>query len=282
MGARHACLRSQQSFRGTTVKVISAYSIKGGVGKTSAAVNLAYLSALEGARTLIWDLDPNATATPLFGLQLGSKTSIRKLVFGDSKLAGVVSRTHYANLDIVPGDLRHRILDTYLDRGISKAHRRLDALLAPLAADYDCVVLDCPPGINVLAESIFYASDLLLVPIVPTTQSVRAFDLLAKYVNEEQRKDRLRDISIMAFFSMVDRRKQLQNSFVEVLPEERPGVLGTVIPETREIEQMRANHAPVHAFAPASRTAAAYEELWHEVEQRMGNNWTGMAIAGVR
>ena len=264
------------------MKVISAYSIKGGVGKTSAAVNLAYLSALEGARTLIWDLDPNATATRLFGQQPGARTSIRKLVFGDSELNEVVSRTHYANLDIVPGDLRHRILDTYLDRGISKAHRRLDALLAPLAADYDCVVLDCPPGINVLAEGVFYASDLLLVPIVPTTLSVRAFDLLTKYVNEEQRKDRMRDISIMAFFSMVDRRKQLHNSFVEVLPEERPGVLGTVIPEAREIEQMRFNHAPVHAFAPTSRAAAAYEELWHEVKLRMGNSWMGMAIAGVR
>ncbi len=282
MGVRRVRSSSQQAFCGTAVKVISAYSIKGGVGKTSAAVNLAYLSALEGARTLVWDLDANSTATRLFGQQAGTKTHGRRLMFSDAELSDVVARTHYANLDIVPGDMRHRILDAYLDRGISKAHRRLDTLLAPLAADYDCVVLDCPPGISVLAENVFYASDVLLVPIVPTTLSVRAFDLLTKYVHEEQRKDRLRDISTMAFFSMVDRRKQLHNSFVEVLPEERTGVLGTVIPVAPEIEQMRTRHAPLHAFAPASRAAAAYEELWHEVKLRMGNNWMGMAIAGVR
>lgn len=262
------------------MKVISAYSIKGGVGKTAAAVNLAYLSALEGARTLLWDLDPHGTATKFLEHESDVTDRGKKLIFGDSELGDAVTTTRYPSLDLVPAEFRRSKLDAYLDRGTKGAHRRLDTLLAPLAADYDCVVLDCPPGISTLSEGVFYASDVLLVPIIPTTLSVRAFDLLTKYVTEEQRKDRLRDITITAFFSMVDRRKQLHVSFVEVLPEERAGVLRCVIPNASEVERMSVNRAPVHTYAPGSRAAAAYEDLWHEVRQRMGNSWLGMSLVG--
>lgn len=264
------------------MKVISAYSIKGSVGKTASAVNLAYLSALEGARTLVWDLDPQGAASNLLGNEAGMVNGGRKLIFGDSELRDDVIVTRYPNLDVLPADFRQRTLDPYLDRGDRHAHRRLNALLAPLAADYDCVMLDCPPGISPISESIFYASDLLLVPLIPTTLSVRAFDLLTKYVSEEQRKDRLRDIAIAAFFSMVDRNKELHNSFVEVLPEERSGVLRCVVSIATEIERMAVNRAPVHTYAPGSRAASAYEELWHEVKLRIGNSWLGMAMAGAR
>lgn len=263
------------------MKVISAYSIKGGVGKTAAAVNLAYLSALEGARSLVWDLDPQAATTYYLGHSAGVKSGAKKLIFGDAELSDIVTETRYANLDLIPADFRNRKLDLFLDRRNKNPHRALDKLLAPLAADYDCVILDCPPGITLLSESVFYASDVLLVPIIPTTLSVRAFDLLTKYVQEEQRKDRIRDVSIAAFFSMVDRRKQLHNSFVEVLPEERSGVLRCVIPSATEIERMGVNRAPIHAYAPSSRAAISYEDLWHEVKRQAGNNWLGSNLAAV-
>ena len=264
------------------MKVISTYSIKASVGKTAAAVNLAYLCALEGARTLLWDFDSQGTATHILDHETRIDGDGKKLVFGDSELTDAVIATQYSNLDLVPAYVRRSKFDMHLERGERNAHRRLDELLAPLAADYDCVVLDCPPGISMLSESVFYASDLLLVPIIPTTLSVRAFDLLTKYVNEEQRKDRMRDIEIAAFFSMVDRRKQLHHSFVEVLPEERSGVLRCVIPESAEVERMSVNRAPIHAYAPGSRAATAYEELWHEVRLRMGNSWLGVAMATAR
>ncbi len=261
------------------MKVIAAYNIKGGVGKTAAAVNLAYLSALEGARTLIWDLDPQAAATYYLGQRAGVKSGAKKLVFGDAELSDIVTETRYANLDIIPADFRNRKLDVFLDRRKKRPHRAVDRLLAPLAADYDCVILDCPPGINLLSESIFYASDVLLVPIIPTTLSVRAFDLLTKYVQEEQKKDRVRDLTIAGFFSMVDRRKQLHTSFVEILPDERSGVLRCAIPSATEVERMGVNRAPVHAFAPTSRAATAYEDLWHEVKRQTGNSWLGATLA---
>jgi cellulose biosynthesis protein BcsQ len=257
------------------MKVLSAYSIKGGVGKTATAVNLAYLSALEGARTLLWDLDPQAAATYYLGAEPGVKGGGKKLVFGDSELAGMISPTRYPDLDLIPSDFRYRKLDVFLDRG-KKPHEKLDRLLAPLAADYDCVLMDCPPGINLLSESVFYSSDALLVPIIPTTLSVRAYDLLVKFISDEQQKKRIRNVQIVAFCSLVDRRKSLHMSFVEMLPEERPGVLPTIIPSATEVEKMGVHRAPVHTYAAASRAAAAYEELWRAVRGRLGNSWLGL------
>jgi chromosome partitioning protein len=269
------------------VKVISAYSIKAGVGKTAAAVNLAYLSALEGARTLLWDLDQQGSATHFLGHESGLPRDVldrgKRMIFGDSELGDAVTGARYPNLDLLPADIRGGKVDAYLDQRNRRAQRRLNALLAPLAADYDCVVLDCPPGISVLSESVFYASDLLLVPIIPTTLSVRAFDLLTKYVSEEQRKDRVRDIAVTAFFSMFDRRKQRHNSFVELLPAERAGLLGCVVPAASEVERMSVNRAPVHTYALGSWAAAAYEDLWHEGRLRMGKQlvWHELGWRGI-
>lgn len=148
------------------MKVVATYAIKGGVGKTSAAVNLAHLAALDGRRTLLWDLDPQGSATYLFRVKPKVKGGGKALVTGTRALDDAVKGTDYEGLDLLPADFTYRHLDLELD-ALKKPTRRLRRLLEPLGADYDLVVLDCPPNVSLSSESIVHAADLLAVPLVP-------------------------------------------------------------------------------------------------------------------
>jgi chromosome partitioning protein len=158
-------------------RVIATYNIKGGVGKTSAAVNLAHLAARDGARALLWDLDPQAASTYLFRIKPKVRGGARKLVGLRSEVARLIKGTDYQGLDLLPADFSYRHLDLALD-GFKRPTRRLAQVLAPLRADYDYIFLDCPPSISLVSESVFEAADALLVPIIPATLSSRTFDQL--------------------------------------------------------------------------------------------------------
>jgi chromosome partitioning protein len=244
------------------VRVLATYSIKGGVGKTAAAVNLAYLAARDGARTLLWDLDPQAAATWLFRIKPRVKGGGAALVRGRRSLGDAVKGTDFDNLDLLPADFSYRHLDLDLD-GASKPRRRLARLLAPLDREYDVVLLDCPPSISLVSESVFEAAATLLVPLVPTTLSLRTLDQLTGFLDGAKG----RPPSVLAFFSMADRRKRLHREVMATLPAAREGVLQAAVPSSTEVERMGLHRAPVAAFAPRSRAAAAYEALWREVRE---------------
>src|SRR5580698_8925938 len=161
--------------------VLATYNIKGGVGKTSAAVNLAYLAARGGARTLLWDLDPQAASTFLFRVKPKVRGGAGKLVRLKSEVSELIKGTDYERLDLLPADFSYRHMDLALD-SFKRPTRRLEKVLAPLADDYDYVFLDCPPSISLVSESVFEAADALLVPIIPATLSARTFDQLAELV----------------------------------------------------------------------------------------------------
>ncbi len=243
------------------MRILATYSIKGGVGKTATAVNLAYLAARGGNRTLLWDLDPQASATWLFRIKPRVKGGARALVRGRRDADGAVKGTDFDGLDLLPADFSYRHLDLELDDA-GKPRRRLARVLRPLAEDYDLVVLDCPPGISLVSESIFAAADALLVPLVPTTLSVRTLDQLDTFVHGH---DALGPLDVLAFFSMVDRRKRLHRDIVDSLPGQRPALLAATVPSSSDVERMGLHRAPVPVFAPRSRASAAFEALWAEV-----------------
>ena len=137
-------------------------------------------------------------------------------------------------------------------------------LLRPLADEYDLIVLDCPPSISLLSESVLHAADILLVPLIPTTLSVRTLDQLSDFIaGFDGHKPQ-----VLAFCSMIDRRKRLHREIAEQLPEERSDVARTVIPALSLIERMSVERAPVTAFAPRSAAARQYAALWEEVAER--------------
>jgi chromosome partitioning protein len=255
------------------MRIYATYNIKGGVGKTTTAVNLAYLAAESGLRTVLWDLDPQGAASFMFRVKPRVKGGGKALILGKRSLDETIKGTDFDNLDLIPADFTYRNMDLLLDGGDSssgggapggKPARKLSKLLAPLAQEYDAVFLDCPPSVSLVSENVLHAADVILVPLIPTTLSVRTLDQLSEFVGEFQG----RRPDLYAFFSMVDRRKKLHREITEKLLAERTEVAKTAIPALSVIETMSVVRAPVAVFAPNSPAAKAYRDLWAEISSR--------------
>lgn len=247
------------------MKTIATYSIKGGVGKTTSAVNLADEAARSGARVLLWDLDPQGATTFFLRVKPVVKGGAERLIGKKGALADSVRATDIPGLHLVPADFSFRHLDLHLD-DTKRPTKRLAALLDPLADRYDLAILDCAPGMTLTSESVFAAVDALLVPTVPTTLSKRTLAQLADFLAESDDRPMM-----LPFASMVDRRKKLHRELVEEYLERVPGFLRTVIPNASIVERMGVEHAPVSQLAPRSPAARAYADLWAEVAERI---WT--------
>jgi chromosome partitioning protein len=244
------------------MRIIACYNLKGGVGKTTAAVNLAYLSSVAGHRTLLWDLDPQGAATYLLRIRPRVKGGSPKLVRGSRPMMEAVKGTDFEDLDLLPADFTYRHMDIDLN-GRPKPQRTLRRLLAPLGSEYDRVILDTPPSLSLVSENVIRAADVVLVPLIPTVLSVRTFDQLATFIDElKGRKPVLR-----GFFSMVDRRRKLHKEILAALPAERDQVSTVAIPSASAVEQMAVRRTPLMVFAPRSPAALAFQQLWDEIDQ---------------
>ena len=243
--------------------VVALYNIKGGVGKTSAAVNLAWIAAEEGARVLLWDLDPQGAASYLLRIKPKVRGGATKLVHGKSDPTGLLKGSDHERLDVLPADFSYRNMDLALD-ATKRPTKGLTRVLSPLADDYDYVFLDCPPAISLASESIFAAADVLLVPLIPTPLSLRTYDQLQRFVADEVNA-RPR---ILAFFSMLDGRKTLHRDIAAELSAS-DGVLASAIPAASDVERMAAQRRPLAQFAAHGRAARAYGALWDELRGRL-------------
>jgi chromosome partitioning protein len=249
--------------------VLATYNIKGGVGKTSAAVNLAYLAARDGHRTLVWDLDPQGAATFLFRVVPKVKGGGRKLLRLRTPVERLIKGTDHDRLDLLPADFSYRHLDLALD-AFRRPTERLARVLAPLRREYSYIILDCPPSISLVSESVFRTADSLLVPVIPATLSSRTFEQLAALADDHSWGAQ-GGPQVLAFFSMVEARKPLHRTVMARMREiRRLTMLGAAIPEADEVERMGEERNPVAVFAPGSRGAIAYEALWLDVQRRVG------------
>jgi len=248
------------------MRVLAVFSIKGGVGKTATAVNLAYLASRAWSRVLLWDLDPQAAATFYFRVRPRVKGGIEAILRRERPLDRWVKGTDFERLDLLPADTSYRNADLVLSE-LKKPVKGLRRVLRSLGDDagYQWVFLDCPPSISLLSESVFRAVDALLVPVIPTTLSLRTLQQLDRVCGELPYPAP----PILPFFAMVDRRKRLHRTIVEELPQSRPGVLRTEIPYASVVEQMGTRRSPLGAYAPSSPAWRAYEDLWREVRERL-------------
>jgi len=246
------------------MKILATYNLKGGVGKTSSAVNLAYLAARDGYRTLLWDLDPQGAASFYFRVKPKLKGGAQGLLKGKSALDDAVKATDFDGLDLIPADFSFRNLDVALGE-TKKPTLQLLKLLGPISREYDLLFIDSAPSISLVSENIFYAADALLVPLIPSTLSVRTYEQLVAYF----KKDRSRHLKLLPFFSMYNKKRWLHRHTVKALPQEFREILNTGIPDSKQVELMGVERAPVGHFAPDSGAARAYDKLWREVQAKI-------------
>ena len=246
------------------MSILAVYNIKGGVGKTATSVNLSYLAAQEGKRTLLCDMDPQGSASYYFRIKSPKKFSSKKLLKGGRHIDENVRGTDYDRLDMLPADFSYRNMDIALDE-LKKSQFRLRKVLHPLLDQYDRIILDCPPNITLLSENIFFAADHILVPVIPTTLSLLSLKQLFAFLDKiDQRRDK-----VLIFFSMAEKRKKMHNELMQAMVG-KPGVLSTVIPYSADVERMGVYRQPVGAALPGSAAAVAYQGLWQEICEYIG------------
>jgi len=241
------------------VRTIAVFSVKGGVGKTSAAVNLAFSASL-GHRTVLWDLDPQGSASFVLQADPRSKGSARSVVRGRSELSGLLRGTEEKRLSVVPAHGSFRALDLELD-SVKAPRDRLRRALGSVGGKVEVVVLDCPPGMSLVSEAVLTAADVIVVPVVPGALSTRSLDQVVELVASMRR----RKPRVVAFLSMVDRRKAIHREAVDRLAAGAPPMVPVVVPYSTTVERMGTERAPIGTFAPRSLAAGAYEELWAAV-----------------
>jgi chromosome partitioning protein len=257
-------VRRQAVAPAASMKIIAVTNIKGGVGKTTTAVNLSYLCATSGRATLLWDLDPQGAATYTLKGEAREHVSPKKLLGGKRDLPELVLTTEYPGLDLLPADFSYRNFDVHLSQR-KKPTERLLRMSRSLREIYSTLFLDCAPGISLLSENVLRAADVVIVPLVPTPLSVRMLTQLRDFIDQEGWTDLL----VLPFFSMVDRRRSLHTEIIASTRAEFPTMLATEVPYWSEIERMTLRRAPIPAFAPTSPAAAIYRSLWAEVAGRM-------------
>ncbi len=241
------------------MKTIALYSIKGGVGKTASAVNLAYLSSLSKPPTLICDLDPQGASSFYFRIVPNRKFSSKKFLKGSSKIYDNIKGTDYENLDLLPADFSYRNLDIELMEE-KKPQKKLKNNIRELNTEYPFIFFDCPPNLTLLSESVFAASDIILVPLIPTTLSLRTFEQLVAFFKES----RLDTSKIRGFFTMYERRKSMHREIIEKYSGKKR-FLKRIIPYNSEVEKMGIYRAPLNAVRPHAPASIAYRELWEEL-----------------
>lgn len=239
--------------------VIAVYSVKGGVGKTTLAVDMAWRSAvLSRHSTLLWDLDPQGGAGWLLGLPDSSQSNAASVFRKDGNPSDLIVSSRYPGLAVLQADESMRTLPTTLAR-IGK-RKRMARTAALLSADYARIIVDCPPVLNEISEQVFAAADLLIVPLPPSPLSARALPMIQAEILERHP----RHPPILPVLSMYDARRKLHRDMLSGFAAGWP-----VIPMSSAVEQTAVRRAPIGTFAASSEVNARLQRLWEGIEAKL-------------
>lgn len=246
------------------MKTIAIYNMKGGVGKTTVAVNLAYLASTDGLKTLLCDLDPQGAASFYMRVQSPKKFKAKHLIKGNDKMLEAIKATNYEELDILPSAFSFRKLATQL-HDKKRETLRIKESLDLVRPEYDLIVIDAPAGLDLETENIFSAADIVLIPMIPSTLSVNTYETITRFF----RKRDLDTSKLWQFFSLVDKRKKLHTQTIESLRQRQSNVLFTSVPYSSTIEKMGVTREPVPMRSRKSKAALSFINLWEELKVKL-------------
>ena len=257
-------------------KIISIINQKGGVGKTTTAVNLSALMADMGQKVLIIDLDPQGNATSGLGMAVEDK-SMYEVLMGRVQMKEVVEKTDFKNLSVGGSDIR--LADAELQLvNVDKREFRMKTALAAVQKDYDFVIIDCPPSLSLLTVNALTASDSVIIPIQCEYYALEGVASLVQTIQKVKKTLNPRLEIEGVLLTMLDGRTNLGLQVVdEVKKHFKKQVYGTVIPRTVRLGEAPSHGEPIHIYDKRSTGTIAYAALAQEVLQRnkvkVDKNW---------
>jgi chromosome partitioning protein len=253
-------------------KVIAVANQKGGVGKTTTAVNLAACLAAEGRRVLLFDLDPQANATSGIGLEKIEGSSAYQVLLGEGSLLDKIKPTKYEKLEVIPSEVDLCAADLELAR-LENHLQRLAFALQPVrdSGRFDVVLLDCPPSLGILSLNAFVACDGILVPLQCEYYALEGISMMNRILDQLRAAGVNPNLAIVGVvMTMFDGRTKLSNEVVDevrrLLAEK---VFDTVIPRTTRLAEAPSFGQPIIYYDKYSTGAAAYQLLAQEVLTRL-------------
>lgn len=253
-------------------RVVAVANQKGGVGKTTTAVNVAACLAALGKRVLLFDLDPQANATSGVGLEKKEGASAYRPLLGEGTLAEKIQKTAWERLEVIPSELDMCGADIEIAR-VENHVQRVKMALQPLVESgrFEVIVIDCPPSLGTLTLNAFTAADSLLVPLQCEYYALEGISMLTRLLNQ------LRDTGVNpglqllgVVMTMFDGRTRLSQQVVdEVRQHFGEAVFETVIPRTTRLAEAPSFGKPIIYYDKYSAAAAAYEVLSQDVAKRL-------------
>jgi chromosome partitioning protein len=253
-------------------KVIAVANQKGGVGKTTTAVNLAACVAAVGRRVLLFDLDPQANATSGVGLEKIEGASSYRVLLGEGDLLQKVKTTAFERLEIIPSEVDLCGADFELARSEGHLQRVARALLPVLESQrFDVVFVDCPPSLGVLTLNAFAAADGVLVPLQCEYYALEGISMLNRILSQLHDNGVNSRLELMGVvMTMYDSRTKLSQQVVSEVREHFAGrVFDTMIPRSTRLAEAPSFGKPIIHYDKFSSGAAAYELLAQEVVTRL-------------
>ena len=254
------------------VTVIAVANQKGGVGKTTTAVNLAACLAVLGQRVLLLDLDPQANATSGLGVEKTEGASAYRALLGEETLAARIRPTAYERLELIPSEIDLCGAEVELPR-LENHILRLRSALVPLRQSdrADLILIDCPPSLGILTLNAFAAADLLLVPLQCEYYALEGISMIHRLQEQLRRSGTNPGLQLLGVvMTMFDGRTRLSQQVVSEVREHFGGaVFETVIPRTTRLAEAPSFGKPIIDYDPYSAGASAYEVLAQEVLARL-------------